>query len=668
MTKETNGWLTIPPSRVTGHLEEGGFRFDCDNGESLLHCKPYLVWRQAGETAWRGEYGLPDATGANWKFSDGLSVNVQFNQLQPDAWTISGQLRNAGAGSVEVARVHYLDGTLPEALGLAPVQGPGLGTELFRRGQDLPAPRAQFEAFWRKWLVDWPRLPELIHDEPNWAVSVDAAVLLDDWNGPGWVLGVTGPGTAFGEVGLHTKSAVPRFYLGVLLEGIELAPGATRVLENAVVFHGVWQNGLRLWARLAAEQCHAPARHRPVAGYCSWYQHYVNIESAHVERATNDFCPWPVPEGGRMIQIDDGWQQDQGDWQPNARFQESFATLPARIAATGSFPSLWIAPTFVASTSSLFEEHPEWVQRKPDGAPAVVFYDWKNQQYAFTDQGLHKYQLDIDQPAVMDFIMAELRRLRQQGWRGFKIDFTYSLSTARRRVRRDRTSFESLRALWANMREAAGPDTHMNACIMVPGRYAIGAADSARLGFDLGADWDRMPATLRVLMMRFCTNGLWWLGDPDVFFMRQENSKLTEEECYLVTGTMSLLGGMLYTSDFPSQWSPRAVARLQQFWNDRLPAIPEDACIHFANDGTPLAYRSSVRREKEWEHRVGLYNWTKQSCDLAIPLGVLGLDPGGSWEVNVAADPPAEVGREGAQLVSRGQPPHSLRIVRLRHG
>jgi hypothetical protein len=216
------------------------------------------------------------------------------------------------------------------------------------------------------------------------------------------------------------------------------------------------------------------------------------------------------------------------------------------------------------------------------------------------------------------------------------------------------------------MREAAGPGMHLNASIMVPGRYAIGAADSARLGFDVGADWERMPATLRVLMMRVCTNGVWWLGDPDVFFLRQENSTLTPEESYLVAGTMSLLGGMLYTSDFPSQWSPLAVAWLEQFWNDRLPVIPEETRIFFANDGTPLACRSSVQRGEVWEHRVGIYNWSGQTSDQGIPLAPLGLDPEASWELLVAASPTAQIGLEAGRLVSQAQPPHSLRIARLK--
>ena len=44
-------------------------------------------------------------------------------------------------------------------------------------------------------------------------------------------------------------------------------------------------------------------------------------------------------------------------------------------------------------------------------------------------------------------------------------------------------------------------------------------------------------------------SGRAWLNDPDVFFLRDDNLKLSEREKYILSAVNSLFGGMLLCSD-----------------------------------------------------------------------------------------------------------------------
>ena len=59
-----------------------------------------------------------------------------------------------------------------------------------------------------------------------------------------------------------------------------------------------------------------------------------------------------------VIQIDDGWQAEIGDWM---EYSDRFASLPdlvTRIRDRGRRAGIWVAPFLVGARSRLFREHP----------------------------------------------------------------------------------------------------------------------------------------------------------------------------------------------------------------------------------------------------------------------------------------------------------------------
>ena len=620
--------------------------------------RPYLAWRYGGETAWREEHAAQleniqqDVTGIRLTAEFTVArVEIHIAPAGANTWQIGGLLRHKGGRAVELARFHYLDGAPVNAGGFIELQGNGDFPRLVRAGSRLPASRPELERVWNSMHVFWPRMPDPIHDAADWSISTDTGVFALAWDQPGWGFGFTGPGTAFGEIGFHSAGE-RRFYVGVRLDGILFEAGENRPLENALVWHGDWQDGLRQWALATARDSAVRPVRPSMAGYCSWYQRGQSVEPADILRAVREFSAWPVPPGGRTIQIDDGWQLHPGDWRPNSKFASAWSGLPGIIRNSGSLPGSYLVPTAVHENAELLRQHPDWAQRLASGEPAVHFANW----------GGKTYFLEPDRPEVKRYMSSLFTHARNEGWGYIKIDFTYAISTARAAYDRKKTLFQSYRALYETFREGAGRDMLLSACVGEPGRYALGLVDVARLGGDTGAEWKTVQGNLARLLTLTATNGVWWQGDPDVFYMRAEKSKLSEEESYLLTGTLGLFGGLFLTSDWPSQWTGDRAEAVREFWTSTGIRRPSEHRVLWNADGVPLAYRVSYGSQDAPRHRVALYNWSGEPADVSVRLRDVGLN--GAYRLS-ATGRSKTLRMEKGVILSPTQPPHSLRIARL---
>ncbi len=633
--------------------------FESGSEFRLVHGRPAVVWRPKGAEEWiEGRGAALEKVGGT---PERRTLSVRFGELRADiavgkfiddrVWRFSGKLVNAGKVPVELARFHYWDGTATGGLKFLELMGPR-EQPCLRSGRATTSPRADFEQFWGGMGVKWPRLAEPIHDQAGWFVSTDVAALVAKWNTPGWGFGFVGPGRAFGEIGYRGSSADAQAYVGVLLDNIVVEPESSVTLEEPVVWCGDWQAGMDVWTHTAAAECDVRKTAAPLVGYCSWYQVGKGVTPDDMDRATREFADWPVPPGGRTVQLDDGYQVAPGDWSPNEKFKEAWPTLARRIQATGSVPGLWIAPTAVHETNAIVKEHPDWVQRLPDGEPAISFGNW----------GGRTYFLDVDHPEVRDYIRDLFEHFCGEGWRYFKIDFAYPITSARAACDRTKTTFQTQRDLMVLIREAVGPDVLLNSC-SGPVRYALGQADIVRLGGDIGMNYGTLRETLGQSLAWSPTNGVWWQGDPDVFSMRSENSGLSGEEKRILTGTIGLFGGTFLTSDFPSQWTADDAAYVRRFWNGEGPRVPRTQYVIRDADGRIVAYRVSYGDGRP-AHRVALYNLSDAACDIQLSLSDAHIDS--SEGLDVAAESVA-IGASLADGVVRvpKQPAHSVRIVDL---
>ena len=647
-----------------------------NNSPWLTNAVTRLDWRRPGREDWETSIAslavkstkADDSIEADCHFAEVATLRLRLRRIDVHTWEISGQLCNTGATPIELARCHYLHGELvATAALLAPSAHVG-SCRFFKRGDALPPVKQETETLWGSMNVVWPRLADPIHTQSDWALALDTGILASSWDAPGLHFGFTAPIGAFGEIGLHTTANTATCFAGLLLDGVRLDPGQERCLDSLRIRAGDWQESLRLWAGATATAVGVKAVRPPMVGYCSWYQQSIGVLPADVERASREFAAWPTPSGGRTIQLDDGFEVMPGDWGPNARFAASWQDLPHRIETTGSIPGLWLAPHAIFHRHPICVEHPDWLQRMPDGSHAVSFSNWgycARADWQWGDVSEPTYFLDPDHPGARAFMFDIVASAVRAGWKYLKLDFTYAVSTARRPYNPRKTRMETLRDMYQLFREAAGPDILICACIGEMGRYALGFADTARLGGDIGGDWNSIRRNLPDTLIRMSTNGTWWNGDPDVFYMRRENVSMSAAEAWCLTGTLGMIGGAFLTSDFASQWIPDAQQQVREFWNSAGPQIPRDFHVAYSADGIPQAIRFSYGPEAVVPHCVVVYNWSNEPATVRLPLTALRFPPAASLHLPppVAGQIPAKL--EDQSLLIGPIPPHSLRIQKF---
>ena len=159
--------------------------------------------------------------------------------------------------------------------------------------------------------------------------------------------------------------------------------------------------------------------------------------------------------------------------------------------------------------------------------------------------------------------------LNDWGYDMVKLDFLYCACLIPRRDKtRAQVMYDGMRLL----RDLCG-DALILGC-GVPLAPAFGLVDYCRIGCDVGLDWDdkfhmrlihRERVSTRQAMgnsvFRRQLNGRAYLSDPDVFFLRDDNIRLTSEQKEKLSTLNAIIGGVLLTSDNMGNYGPEQLAR-----------------------------------------------------------------------------------------------------------
>lgn len=295
-----------------------------------------------------------------------------------------------------------------------------------------------------------------------------------------------------------------------------------------------------------------PRTEKKLAGYSSWYNRYQNITEDTIREDMTGcrslLCP------GDLFQIDDGWEPKVGDWleTDTQKFPHGLKGMVQEIHASGFQAGLWLAPFVCEKDSALFRQHPDWLL-KVNGAPWCCGSNWSS-----------FYALDIDNPAVLDYLRRVFDRvLNDWGFDLVKLDFLYGAApfgNAREsRAGRMYRAMELLRS-WCGQKTILGCG--------VPVMPAFGLVDYCRVSCDVSLDWNDVwymrlfhrervstKQAINNTVFRRQLNGRAYGSDPDVFFLREENCKLTAEQKRTLATLNALLGNVFLTSDMPSRYT-----------------------------------------------------------------------------------------------------------------
>lgn len=276
---------------------------------------------------------------------------------------------------------------------------------------------------------------------------------------------------------------------------------------------------------------------RPVAGWCSWMAYLQDVKEEDVLGAARFFSANLKDYGYDVIQIDDGYQrvkqfgqEHSGNekfsdyWtKPNEKFPHGMEAMAHEIKALGLIPGIWIGYYL-----PLGLQHAEGYVKDADGKPHKG--PWVN--YAVNG---------LDAAARNEAYIDTIREFKRQGWDYFKIDtLRHILYDSYRQVpdywrARNQSMEQAYREIMSATKKAAG-NSYVLACWGTLPELA-GLADGARIGEDVGPDFESMRRSAKYIAQFQYLNNVVWHNDPDYMCFR------VPIEQARAWATMSFLGG-----------------------------------------------------------------------------------------------------------------------------
>ncbi|MGH3648698.1 MAG: glycoside hydrolase family 36 protein [Micromonosporaceae bacterium] len=308
------------------------------------------------------------------------------------------------------------------------------------------------------------------------------------------------------------------------------ADGPVHRLELA----GPLTSALARWASGFAQRAGLGALRPAPTAWCSWYHYFTKVTEADIIENLDAIAAAQLPVD--VVQIDDGWQSEIGDWlELSGRFS-SLTALVARIRDGGRRAGIWVAPFLVGGRSALAREHPEWLIGAADAGR-----NW--------DQPLAG--LDVTHPGAAGYLREVFTMLRSAGFDYFKIDFVYAGALDGPR-HSGAGPLEAYREGLMQIREAIGEQAYLLGC-GAPILPSVGLVDAMRVSADIAPEYEPLDGDLSLPSQRGAAlstvgrawqHGRWWVNDPDCIVARPAIERREEW-----AATVERYGGLRASSD-----------------------------------------------------------------------------------------------------------------------
>ena len=286
----------------------------------------------------------------------------------------------------------------------------------------------------------------------------------------------------------------------------------------------------------------------PPRVWCSWYSLYKWINEPVLTKALHDLSDLPFD----VFQLDDGWQDNSGHWEPNKKFPSGMSAFAEKIKSTNRTAGLWLSPFIVTPNLDIFHEHKDWILHDTMGNLVSTGLNWTGNTYA----------LDVTHPEVLEWLNKLIHKVVGWGYDYLKLDFLYAGAAIGKRFQ-DIPREEAYRNAMQVIRDAAG-DAYILAC-GAPIMPSLGLCDGIRIGPDVAPYWLNKPLTVWLNnpndtstrnAVRTSIHRLWLKSiinvDPDVLYFRSRHNMLKPQEKQLLLD-LGNISGFKATSDLP-QW------------------------------------------------------------------------------------------------------------------
>jgi alpha-galactosidase len=528
----------------------------------------------------------------------------------------------------------------------------GMSSRIGSLAEVLPSVNEQITEMWKGFGLPAPALgTDERSTDGRWRGFTDFMTLYRDDLAPGLVIGPVGAPRAFVNYQAYVAKGIPHLEIVSDMSDVVVAPGEARESQEIIVLSGAYDQAVTTVLHWLAQTHGARTARGPAFGWCSWYDCFNGVSAPHVEKVADYFAHLQLQAPEFVIQIDDGFQRQVGDWACNDKFPDGWAPVVKKINTAHAVAGIWLAPLAVHDSTGLLQQHPDWFARYATGELFGAISNW----------GPTAHWLDPTQPAARRFLRTTLRAAYDAGFRYFKIDFN---TVGGRFYNPRQTSLEVYRDLYKMYRQTIGTDSYLLACSQFS-RGVFGYADAVRIGPDSGADWRALhPCTIVECIHAVGTtalaNGLICANDPDVSYTKPRGS-LTGPEVQTWHSMVGLLGGTAMVSEpmFRDDYID-TTQRLEML----CPPAPEKG--RSFNAGTDPEHRQfGFVSKRPWGTAASilLYNPTESVGDVALDTRQL-QELGPRFHVWSFWDE-CYLGLGDASFVARGLPAHGPALLRL---
>ena len=359
----------------------------------------------------------------------------------------------------------------------------------------------------------------------------------------------------------RVKMKEDRFYYCKDLEGKYITEPWQ--LLDVVYFEGTYEEVFDMYFAMWKMP---ETRHGLMSGYTSWYNYFQNIDENIILRDLDGLDEYK--DQVNIFQIDDGYETFIGDWlDPNPKkFPNGMKYIADKIHAKGYKAGIWLAPFSCQKGSRMSKEHPDWLIKDTDGTLSVGTIAWGG-AYTFDiyNENVRAYLKEVFDVVLNDW-----------GYDMVKLDFLYSQCI---KPRDGKCRGEIMCDAMAFLRECVG-DKLLLGC-GVPIGPALGVCDACRISCDVdlkysGKFYNHIHVSNEMLsaqsainnsIFRRHLNDRVWMNDPDVFFLRKNNLKFTDEQKYLLGKINNLCGTVLFVSDNAGDYDEKHGKLLRKFFN-----------------------------------------------------------------------------------------------------
>jgi alpha-galactosidase len=329
---------------------------------------------------------------------------------------------------------------------------------------------------------------------PHEAFSGEGLLAVDPGTGEGiHVFGAPGAG-----------GTIPSIRAEVTGDAVVVTPDGQ--VDHLVVEDADLDGALASWGDRFAAAVGVPALRPPPTVWCSWYHYFEHVSQADVEE--NLAAIGDLDLAVDVVQIDDGYEAEIGDW---LTLSDRFASLRAvvdDIRRAGRRAGIWVAPFLMGARSAALREHPDWAV-----AGVSPGHGW----------GQDLAALDVTHPGAQAWLREVFGTLAALGIDYFKIDFIYAGAMEGRRAEPGTSGVDAYRQGLRLIREAIGPDAYLLGC-GAPILASVGLVDAMRIGPDIAhyfepQDGDLSQPSQRAAAQnsrwRSWQQGRFWVNDAD---------------------------------------------------------------------------------------------------------------------------------------------------------